>query len=86
MSDDQYRKKPVVITARRLTVENAHELSIWANAAYQLLPQEDAEPCLFIPTLEGKMIAWVGDYIIQGVAGEFYPCQPDIFAMTYEKV
>lgn len=39
-----------------------------------------------IPTLEGVMQAQVGDYIIKGVNGEFYPCKPDIFAKTYEKV
>ena len=41
---------------------------------------------LIIPTLEGDMKAVVGDYIIKGVKGEFYPCKPDIFEMTYEKV
>ena len=40
---------------------------------------------LRIQTLEGSMIASVGDYIIKGVKGEFYPCKPDIFEMTYEK-
>lgn len=39
-----------------------------------------------IPTLEGVMEAQVGDYIIKGVNGEFYPCKPDIFAKTYEKL
>ena len=39
-----------------------------------------------IPTLEGVMEAQVGDYIIKGVNGEFYPCKPDIFEKTYEKV
>lgn len=39
-----------------------------------------------IPTLEGVMEAQVGDYIIKGVNGEFYPCKPDIFAKTYEQV
>ena len=41
---------------------------------------------LIIPTLEGNMIANVGDYIIRGVKGEFYPCKPDIFELTYEPV
>lgn len=39
-----------------------------------------------IPTLEGVMEAQVGDYIIKGVNGEFYPCKPDIFVKTYETV
>ena len=41
---------------------------------------------LTIDTLEGKMKADIGDYIIKGINGEFYPCKPDIFAKTYEEV
>ena len=39
---------------------------------------------VYIDTLEGTHHASVGDYIIKGVHGEFYPCKPDIFAKTYE--
>jgi hypothetical protein len=39
-----------------------------------------------IETLEGNMRTKIGDYIIKGVAGEFYPCKPDIFEGTYELV
>ena len=46
--------------------------------------QTDKE--LIIPTLEGDMKASVGDYIITGLRGEQYPCKPDIFNKTYEKV
>lgn len=46
--------------------------------------QTDKE--LIIPTLEGNMHASVGDYIITGVNGEKYPCKPDIFHKSYEKV
>ena len=50
----------------------------------------DEEPSgrafMVIKTLEGNMKVNIGDYIIQGVKGEFYPCKPDIFKMTYEKV
>ena len=41
---------------------------------------------LSIFTLEGKMEASIGDFIIKGIQGEFYPCKPDIFEKTYEKV
>ena len=41
---------------------------------------------VFINTLEGTMYAKVGDWIIRGVKGEFYPCKPDIFEATYEPV
>jgi len=43
-------------------------------------------PELKIKTLEGLMHVSLGDWIIQGVKGEFYPCKPDIFESTYEKV
>lgn len=39
-----------------------------------------------ITTLEGTLTASIGDWIIKGVKGEFYPCKPDIFAATYEKL
>ena len=41
---------------------------------------------MYIQTLEGEHHASVGDFIIQGVKGEIYPCKPDIFKMTYEPV
>lgn len=44
------------------------------------------DPYMRIVTLEGVMAASVGDWVIKGVAGEFYPCKPDIFAATYEVV
>ncbi len=41
---------------------------------------------IMINTLEGTMECNPYDYIIKGVAGEFYPCKPDIFKQTYEKI
>lgn len=78
----KYRKKPVVIEAVRF--DGTDESCEW------LLPQlesgEVGRACnkLHINTLEGVMTAEVGDYIIRGVNGEFYPCKPDIFHKTYE--
>ena len=46
----------------------------------------DHEIGLLIPTLEGLMLARQGDWVIRGVAGELYPCKPDIFDATYEPV
>jgi hypothetical protein len=40
----------------------------------------------WIDTLEGGHIVCPGDYIITGIKGEHYPCKPDIFEATYEKV
>ena len=47
---------------------------------------EPENGALMIRTLEGDMEATYGDWIIQGVNGEFYPCKPDIFEKTYEPV
>lgn len=76
----KYRKKPVEIDAIQWTGDNNIEIFKFCNMSY-INDQE-----LRIQTLEGSMIASVGDYIIKGVKGEFYPCKPDIFEMTYEKI
>lgn len=41
---------------------------------------------LVIKTLEGEYPVSIGDYVIKGIKGEFYPCKPDIFELTYEEV
>ena len=77
----KFRKKPVVIEAVQWTGDNLSELREMDgfDKAYSLHMGE-----LTIHTLEGNHHASVGDYIIMGVHGEFYPCKPDIFAKTYE--
>ncbi len=59
-------------------------------AKYRKLPVEieayQTKSVVKIETLEGTMIGNVGDWIITGVNGEIYPCKPDIFEKTYEKV
>lgn len=77
----RYRKKPVVIEAVVWDGNNVKEIMDfmgWRNAAH------DAVNGLVIHTLEGNHTALIDDYIIKGVKGEFYPCKPDIFAITYE--
>jgi hypothetical protein len=78
----QYRKKPVVIDAIELkfSTESQDEIIQWSNNTIQ----KGLDGGLRIPTLEGIMVANTGDYIIRGVKGEYYPCKPDIFEMTYE--
>lgn len=91
----RYRKKPVEIEAFRLTDDPDRIAPAWFTRAV-----EDGKVCIdrslvdghmhvygcTIETLEGRMQARLGDYIIQGLRGELYPCKPDIFAKTYEKV
>jgi hypothetical protein len=81
-----YRKRPVVIEAVQLTLENRPEVAEWCGGEYSTGGFYDDDPGLDIPTLEGVMSAKVSDWIIQGVQGEFYPCKHDIFVQTYEAV
>jgi hypothetical protein len=84
----KYRKKPVVIEARQLTVMNGLEVSRWCGGAmkHEAKPSDstDVRYWLLIPTLEGAMEADIGDWVIKGVEGEFYPCKPSVFEATYE--
>lgn len=79
----QYRKRPVTIFAMGpIKSTNISIIAKWCGSSTW-----DADTLhLVIDTLEGQMMATAGDYIIQGVRGEFYPCKPDIFAQTYEPV
>jgi len=80
-----FRKKPVVIEARELTRDNAADIMAWCGSnAWWSRPPMGAVTGIIVPTLEGQHEASFGDWIIQGVKGEFYPCKPDIFAATYE--
>lgn len=82
----KFRKKPVTIEALQFTDEMAGtSILAWinGNGGKSHLEFTDA-PRMTIETLEGWHEATLGDWIIQGVKGEFYPCKPDIFAATYE--
>ena len=80
----KHRKKPVVIEAVKWTGNNVKDLADFMGESQ--INYEIETRKMFIRTLEGIMEASVGDYIIKGVQGEFYPCKPDIFAETYEEV
>lgn len=83
----KYRKKPVVVEAVRWINTNGSTVEVmeFMNGSIDSILINPAEgDHLLIETLEGKMRADVGDWIIKGVKGEFYPCKPDIFEATYE--
>ena len=88
----KFRKKPVIIDAFRFdgTKENAYDILNWAGPKsgmeHRYTSKLDHTNILVIQTLEGEMRAVKNDWIIKGVNGEFYPCKPDIFEKTYEKV
>ena len=94
----KYRKKPIVIEAFQMTEETREDNTDWPgwlNEAWNKVPGfpgslwpaarvSDSHRELRIATLEGMMdVSW-GDYIIQGINGEIYPCKPDIFLASYE--
>jgi hypothetical protein len=78
----KFRKKPVVIDAWPIRGGEADGDLAQAVVDGKLRYCEDGS--VLIDTLEGVMQGFVGDWIIRGVKGEFYPCKPDIFAATYE--
>lgn len=78
-----YRKRPIIVEALQYTGENA--LALWEFAGKSLIRgYASSQP--IIKTLEGNLTVSVGDYVIKGVLGEFYPCKPKIFEETYEEV
>ena len=77
----QYRKKQVTIEAVRYDGTNYGTIKAFVGDAC-----ERTNNGVYIHTLEGDMKISIGDYVIKGVHGEFYPCKPDIFLETYEPV
>lgn len=84
----RFRKKPVEVEAIQFTGENHREIiEFTGGQAYIGGPgADDRSDVMTIPTLEGPRRASAGDWIICGVAGEFYPCKPEIFEETYTRV
>jgi hypothetical protein len=70
-------KKPISVYAVQWTGDNLDEIKEFDKDAFFFKQ-------LVIPTLEGNHLAIIGDYIIKGIAGEFYPCKKDIFEKTYD--
>jgi hypothetical protein len=84
----RYRKKPIVIEAVQFDGSNGSKNALMKLMDTNFIASVKIEGVeqFTIETLEGNMTATEGDYIIKGVKGEIYPCKPDIFEMTYEKV
>jgi hypothetical protein len=93
----QYRKKPIVIEAvewlkhgdhpavRKTSYQEIAQLLLTSGCSKEP-PYWSWERMGIIETLEGSFAVIPGDYILTGVKGEVYPCKPDIFEATYEKV
>lgn len=85
----KYRKKPVIIEAIQFTWNNSlfeETVPKWLNDAILCGNVYFTSNGLNIKSLEGTMLANKNDYIIRGIKGELYPCKPDIFETTYEKI
>lgn len=85
----KYRKLPVEIEAIRFNRDSFEEIKKFTNGkAHDFITERriNGKSYCSIDTLEGVHTVTEGDYIIKGVNGEFYPCKPDIFKKTYEKV
>lgn len=86
----RFRKKPIVIeatvcrTAMHDAKHNWCALPSWLIAAYDKGGVVFTDEGVYLPTLEGSMLARPDDWIICGVKSEVYPCKPDIFVATYE--
>ena len=83
---ENYRKKPIVIQAVQWDGTEQHALEIASIEDFKgkINYGEKKFVKFYIDTLEGMMQVSPNDYIIKGVKGEFYPCKPDIFELTYE--
>ena len=85
----KYVKKPVEVEAILFTENNIAEVMEFMNQySYNISVYKGTNTIskITIPTLEGNLEAKIGDYIIKGIKGEFYPCRKDIFDATYEEV
>ena len=82
----KFRKKPVVIEAMQFTEESKNRCYNFVTCNHYADFDAEGKSTMKIQTPEGKMTAVLGDWIIKGIAGEFYPCKPEIFEVTYEVV
>jgi len=92
----KYQKKPVIIEALEWDgsshrpmfdfLDGTHRSHMAAEGANFYIDHSKVEGGLVIKTLEGEHLANIGDWIIKGVEGEFYPCKPAIFEKTYDPV
>lgn len=85
MTAQKFRKKPVEIEAMQYDGKDWRSIAHWM-AVHGAPMGRTASGLLRIHTLEGEMTASSGDWIIKGIAGEFYPCKSDIFEATYDAV
>lgn len=84
MTAETFRKKPVEVQAMQWTGENSIELHSFTGGLFDSEKWGAAEVYDYLHEAWIPLVA--GDWVIQGIQGEFYPCKRDIFAETYERV
>lgn len=77
-----FRKLPVTIEAMQFTEADKNKVFNWVGGN-RYADFDASKPVLKIETLEGVMTVSIGDWVIRGVRGEFYPCKDEIFRATY---
>ena len=85
----KFRKKSVVIEAWQSFKDAGTKTFEWPSWIVNAISEGviyDKDGEIYIKTLEGDHHVSDGDWIIQGIQGELYPCKPDIFESTYERV
>ena len=87
MKIKKYRKKPVIIEAMKLenSSESFSKAYAWLGDNVDFTAAQNGT-FINVKTLRGTVSVRIGDYILKGVSGEFYPCKPDIFKQIYEEV
>ena len=83
-----FKKKPVAIEAVRWPgdIATADFIEKWSQGKCVCYANGGLSIVIAVRTLEGEMNAKPGDWIIKGIKGEFYPCNPEVFDLTYEEV
>lgn len=83
-----FRKRPVLVEAVQFKGDNHQEIKIFCSKINLYGIDDDGAEYLranpLVPTLGGNILCYPGDWIIKGVNGEFYPCDPEIFKATYD--
>lgn len=87
----KFKKRPVVIEAEQFlpdyeSIDKVMSLASQGSRRVSVTRLPDGKCTMHIQTLEGVMEASVGDWIIRGINDEVYPCKPDIFYATYERI
>ena len=86
---NRFRKKPIEVEATNWdgTVKDASRIIDWVLSGGGTARYHDgAADCISVDTLDAVARVFPGDWMVRGIKGEFYPCKPDIFTVTYERI